>query len=87
MRTHSQLNMAHNLETLARSRALMEEVLQEMDVFSTRDLAVDGRDLMELGFAPGPRLGEVKGELFSLVVDGELPNSRPELLARAAPLL
>ena len=87
MRTHSQLNMAHNLETLARSRALMEEVLQEMDVFSPRDLAVDGRDLMELGFAPGPRLGEVKGELFSLVVDGELPNSRPELLARAAQLL
>ena len=42
---------------------------------------------MELGFAPGPRLGEVKGELFSLVVDGELPNSRPELLARAAQLL
>ena len=87
MRTHSQLNMAHNLETLARSRALMEEALQEMDVFSPRDLAIDGRDLMELGFAPGPRLGEVKGELFSLVVDGELPNSRPELLARAAQLL
>lgn len=87
MRTHSQLNMAENLDTLARSRALMEEVLQEMDVFSPRDLAVDGCDLMELGFAPGPRLGEVKGELFSLVVDGELPNSRPELLARAAQLL
>lgn len=87
MRTHSQLNMAENLDTLARSRALMEDVLQEMDVFSPRDLAVDGCDLMELGFAPGPRLGEVKGELFSLVVDGELPNSRPELLARAAQLL
>ena len=87
MRTHSPLGMEDNLATLARSRQLMEEVLQEMDVFSPRDLAVDGRDLMELGFEPGPRLGEVKGELFSLVVDGELPNNRDELLAHAAGLL
>ncbi|MGN0073549.1 MAG: CCA tRNA nucleotidyltransferase [Coriobacteriales bacterium] len=87
MRTHSQLGMADNLEKLAQSRALMEEVLQEMDVFSPRDLAVDGRDLIELGFEPGPRLGEVKDALFSLVVDGELPNSRPELLAHAVQLL
>ncbi|MGN0037766.1 MAG: CCA tRNA nucleotidyltransferase [Coriobacteriales bacterium] len=87
MRTHSQVNMAENLEHLAQSRQLMEEVLQTMEVFSPRDLAVNGRDLIELGFEPGPRLGEAKDALFSLVVDGVLPNSRRELLERAAQLL
>lgn len=87
MRTHSQVGMAANLEHLAQSRALMEEVLQSMEVFSERDLAVDGRDLIGLGFEPGPRLGQVKSELFALVVDGALHNTRDELLARAAQLL
>jgi tRNA nucleotidyltransferase (CCA-adding enzyme) len=52
-----------------------------------RDLAVDGSDLIALGFAPGPRLGVVLEELLATVVDDPELNTRDELLARAKELL
>ncbi len=85
--THSELGMQDNLRDLAASRALFEEQLQQMTAFSERDLAINGRDLMELGFESGPVLGCIKTELFSRVVDGELANERESLLCCAAALL
>ena len=51
------------------------------------DLAVDGNDLVELGYAPGPRLGEALATLLAEVVDAPDGNRRETLLARAAELL
>lgn len=48
-----------------------------------RDLAINGHDLMELGFAPGPALGECQKRLLEQVLDGTLPNEREALLAKA----
>jgi tRNA nucleotidyltransferase (CCA-adding enzyme) len=47
------------------------------------DLAVDGNDLIDLGFKPGPELGRVLNELLDRVVDEPAVNSRDALLARA----
>jgi putative nucleotidyltransferase with HDIG domain len=47
------------------------------------DLAVDGGDLIALGFAPGPRLGRVLDELLDDVVEEPALNTREQLLARA----
>ena len=47
------------------------------------DLAVDGNDLIELGFASGPQLGRVLNELLDGVVDEPAVNTRDALLARA----
>ena len=54
-----------------------------MTAFSERDLAIDGRDLIALGFEKGPVLGELKSELFAKVIDQELPNTRESLLTYA----
>ena len=51
------------------------------------DLAVDGSDLIALGFAPGPPLGNVLEQLLEVVVDEPELNTRDELLARAKELL
>jgi tRNA nucleotidyltransferase (CCA-adding enzyme) len=48
------------------------------------DLAVDGNDLIELGLAPGPELGEVLRTLLHDVVEDPARNTRDELLRRAA---
>jgi tRNA nucleotidyltransferase (CCA-adding enzyme) len=50
------------------------------------DLAVDGHDLIELGFAPGPRLGETLRKLLHEVVEDPSLNTRRRLLARARAL-
>jgi len=47
------------------------------------DLAVDGGDLLALGFRQGPQLGQVLEELLDAVVDDPRLNTRDELLARA----
>lgn len=71
------------LRRLAQWEQLVEEVLREGDCLTLRDLAVNGSDLLSLGFSPGPRLGSVLKRLLSDVVEGRLENRR-EVLLRAA---
>jgi tRNA nucleotidyltransferase (CCA-adding enzyme) len=47
------------------------------------DLAVDGSDLIELGFAEGPVLGRTLESLLDAVVDEPSLNTRDQLLQRA----
>jgi tRNA nucleotidyltransferase (CCA-adding enzyme) len=51
------------------------------------DLAVDGTDLIELGYLPGPELGRTLETLLEAVVDDPALNRRPALLERAKELL
>ena len=47
-------------------------------------LAVNGRDLMAAGVAPGPGLRHVLEALLEEVITGRVPNEKAELLAFAA---
>ncbi len=69
------------LERLASFREVVEQELASPHRLT--DLAVDGNDLLELGFEPGPEVGRVLGELLDAVVDDPARNDRQELLARA----
>jgi putative nucleotidyltransferase with HDIG domain len=51
------------------------------------DLAVDGSDLIGLGFRPGPQLGAALRELLDAVVEDPSLNGRDELLERARAIL
>lgn len=67
--------------------ALAKEVLAEGQCFTLRSLAVGGRDLMELGFKPGPAMGDVLNTLLEKVVEEECPNEKAALLALAKEML
>ncbi len=62
-------------------RALLEQELPSPHRLS--DLAVDGDDLIALGFRPGPDLGSALHELLELVVDDPNMNDRDRLLEHA----
>ena len=47
------------------------------------DLAVDGNDLIALGFSPGPELGHVLHDLLHDVVGDPALNTKDALLGRA----
>ncbi len=64
-------------------RALAAEIQVANACLSIKDLAVNGRDLMALGFAPGKKLGNCLQNLFEWVLDERLPNERAALLACA----
>ena len=64
-------------------RALYAEMMQKEQCFSLKDLAVSGKDLMEIGYTPGKELGATLNELLELVINGELENDEQLLLERA----
>ena len=57
--------------------------LLEKRKFSVHDLLVNGRDLIEMGYTPGPLFSSCLNYLFPKVVDGELPNQNKILLQNA----
>ncbi len=63
--------------------ALLELLLQEQTCLSIRDLAVDGNDLMAIGFEAGPRLGACLEHLLLQVQQEVLPNEKAALLEAA----
>lgn len=67
----------------AKAEQLMDEQLNAEPVFGVKDLAISGRDLIDVGMPQGPAIGTALNALLDAVVDGELPNEREALLERA----
>lgn len=65
-------------------RAEAEALTAENACCRISQLAVNGRDLMAAGIAPGPGLRRVLEALLEEVITGRLPNEKAELLAFAA---
>ena len=77
-----------DLAALAALKTHVERVLAAGAAFNTKDLAIDGRVLMqELGMKPGPDLGRILKALLDEVVDDPTKNQRDVLLERARALL
>jgi tRNA nucleotidyltransferase/poly(A) polymerase len=73
------------LEKLTRLRATVER--ERRKPHRIRDLAVDGDDLIALGFVPGPAIGHTLRALLDAVVRTPELNTREQLLVRAKELL
>ena len=71
--------------------AVMEEayrvIVDENQCVSLKELAVKGRDLLEIGYQPGPELGTVLNTLLEIVVENPEQNNRDALLATAKEML
>ena len=77
-----------DLAALAALKLHVERVLSAGAAFNVRDLAIDGRALMqELGLKPGPDLGRILKALLDEVVEDPSKNQREVLLERARALL
>jgi tRNA nucleotidyltransferase (CCA-adding enzyme) len=76
---------AEEIEALARFREVVKQ--ERSSPHRIRDLAVDGNDLIALGFRPGPQLGRALHDLLDAVVDEPELNTRGRLLERAKELL
>jgi tRNA nucleotidyltransferase/poly(A) polymerase len=68
------------LDAAARLRDLLEQ--ERRQPHRLVDLAVDGSDLIALGFQEGPGLGRALEQLLDLVVEDPSLNTREELLER-----
>jgi tRNA nucleotidyltransferase (CCA-adding enzyme) len=75
---------ADELEQLARFREVVSREVHSPH--RLRDLAVNGSDLIALGYEPGPALGRALDRLLREVVDDPSRNERETLLRRAREL-
>lgn len=74
------------IKELSEIEALIDEVLQEDECFSLKDLAVNGKDLIGVGYKSGKELGNTLNKLLQLVIDGDCPNEKEKLLQEAESL-
>ena len=73
-----------DLAALEGLKGHVEKILAQGAALSTRDLKVNGRDLMaELGINPGPLVGRILDALLEEVTQDPDLNERERLLARA----
>jgi len=65
----------------------VEKLEKQCDCLQIRDLAINGHDLMELGFEQGPDLGQCQQALLEAVLNGEIPNEKDALTQKAKEFL
>lgn len=75
-----------DLAPLAGLKAHVAKVLAMGAALSTKDLGVNGRDLIAMGLVPGPIIGEILATLLEEVLADPALNEREKLLSRAREL-
>lgn len=61
-------------------KTMAEQILAEGQCLTLKDLAVNGRDVIAAGVAPGPQVGRMLNALLDQVLSGQIPNEREALL-------
>ena len=69
--------------SLAPVEACLNEVLSEVPCLTVKDLAITGQDILSLGIAPGPQIGECMRHLLRQVQNELLPNEKKALMQAA----
>ena len=71
------------LALLEEKEAIYRQIIERGDCFEIKSLAVNGRDLIGAGIAPGPLLGAILERLVELVIDDQSLNQKETLLEKA----
>lgn len=67
------------IENIIKMREIYKETLIKGHCVTPRQLAVTGRDLMQLGMEPGRQMGNILNELLELVIDDPELNTSEKL--------
>ena len=68
------------LASLDNLTSIYNEIVNAGECVCMKDLAVCGRDLIDLGIKPGPAMGAILDELLNKVIDDPALNDREVLL-------
>ena len=71
------------LQSLSAWETCFDEILKSGQCVSLKTLAINGRDLIDAGFAPGKQLGDILDALLQDVLENPENNTKEYLLDRA----
>jgi tRNA nucleotidyltransferase (CCA-adding enzyme) len=80
IKAQNPIYMEERLAKVDKIEAILEDVLLDEQCFSLKDLAINGNDLIELGFKPGKVIGSTLNTLLQIVIDGEVENDKNQLI-------
>ena len=80
------LRYSASIALLLELKERVQEELEKKTALSLKSLAVNGRDLMEIGVPAGKLLGQILNELLDCVIEDPAMNSREALLKTAESL-
>ena len=58
---------------------IIDEIISNEECFSVKNLAIDGNDLMEIGYR-GKKIGEMLNTLLNMVINEKIKNDYDALL-------
>ena len=70
------IDRIENIEVL---RRVYQEIIDEKQCFSLKDMALNGRDLIELGVPKGKEIGNTLNKLLEKVIDDPELNNKDSL--------
>ncbi len=70
------------LRSLKKVERLYQEIREQEQALSLKDLAVTGRDLIDAGMRPGKEIGETLSRLLELVLEDPQRNTKEYLLSQ-----
>lgn len=76
---HSELGMGR-LTKLGEIMAVYDEIKEEDPCLTVRQLAISGRDILEMGYPEGPEVGKILSHVLDKVIAETLPNNKEDLL-------
>lgn len=71
------------LDAIDQFEALYDRIMEKQVCVQKKDLALNGKDLLDLGVPQGKKVGEILDLLFTQVIEEPAKNTREELLAEA----
>ncbi len=71
------------LDAIDQFEALYDRIIEKQVCVQKKDLALNGKDLLDIGVPQGKKVGEILDLLFAQVIEEPAKNTREELLAEA----
>ena len=76
----SSFHIDEKIAHLRQMRNWLNEIVSNHEEFMLRDLEINGRDLIRMGYRPGKQFSIILNSLFDLVLDGAIPNTHDTLV-------
>ena len=83
---HSPLGR-NRLARLEELNKISEELKSSGAIFAVQDLAINGKDLIDLGVKEGPEIGLILSQIFESYIDGKCVNTKASMLEEAQKIL
>ena len=71
----------HFVENVDNARKLVDQILEEDKPVFRKQLAIDGHDILEIGYKEGKEIGLILELITELVADGNLENDKKKIIS------